>query len=283
MISASNMPPPPEYYTAAGGEGGGQQPTMVLILPSFTVVENVTPQNTPELLQRFMYPGPTTQTPLLAAPEQVGQPELELSGPNPEDDSVEVGDPLEGNKDQQETLPHHHSLPEEITPGALPSAAVNALDEAVAALALQQPQIPPSQDTDTTPPGSVSGAATADYTLTSHPCPHDYVVLLCSHKHRDARCGISAPLLAKEFARHLRPLGLHRDLNDTRPGGVGLYFVNHVGGHKYAANVLVYRKADGMGVWLARIAPKHVEVRSFFPFSFLFSFSPLYRRNCLLS
>ncbi|GIK04404.1 altered inheritance of mitochondria protein 32 [Aspergillus viridinutans] len=40
--------------------------------------------------------------------------------------------------------------------------------------------------------------------LNSRPCPHDYVVLLCSHKRRDARCGITALLIKKEMGRHLR-------------------------------------------------------------------------------
>jgi Sucrase/ferredoxin-like len=78
-------------------------------------------------------------------------------------------------------------------------------------------------------------------------CPHDYLILLCSHKTRDARCGQSAPLLRKEFERHLRPLGLLRDLHDERPGGVGIYFINHVGGHKFAANVIIYRRAGTAG------------------------------------
>jgi len=78
-------------------------------------------------------------------------------------------------------------------------------------------------------------------------CPHDYLILLCSHKTRDARCGQSAPLLRKEFERHLRPLGLMRDLHDGRPRGVGIYFINHVGGHKFSANVMVYRRAGFPG------------------------------------
>jgi hypothetical protein len=69
------------------------------------------------------------------------------------------------------------------------------------------------------------------------------LILLCSQKTRDARCGQSAPLLRREFERHLRPLGLYRDLHDERPGGVGIYFISHVGGHKFSANVMVYRKA----------------------------------------
>ncbi|KAI5788854.1 Sucrase/ferredoxin-like-domain-containing protein [Peziza echinospora] len=171
MISASNMSPPEEYYTAK--EQSKPQPTTVLLLPSFTIVEGVTPAHTPALIQNFILPSPKTTTPL------------------------------------------------------------------------------PQSASDTTGPIA--------HSLRSKECPHSYVVLLCSHKRRDARCGISAPLLAREFERHLRPLGLHRDLSDTRPGGVGLYFINHVGGHRYAANVLVYRKEDGMGLWLGRVAPKHVE------------------------
>ncbi|CRK20271.1 hypothetical protein BN1723_012089 [Verticillium longisporum] len=45
---------------------------------------------------------------------------------------------------------------------------------------------------------------------------------LCSQKTRDARCG--------------------------QPGGVGIYFISHVGGHKYSANVIVYRKPDAFGL-----------------------------------
>lgn len=257
------MLPPPEYEQQQGGEGQ-QRPTTVLILPSFTVVERVAPRDAPELLRRFVDPGPTTQTPLPLGGVGVGVGSSLQK-------QVEVEEEEEANTDvhrvaETETLTHHlDDCPPEVAspdahtpPSAAAAAAVNdALHEAVAALALHQhSQIPPAP----APPLPAS-ATPGSSTLASHPCPHDYIVLLCSHKRRDARCGISAPLLAKEFARHLRPLGLHRDLDDTRPGGVGLYFINHVGGHKYAANVLIYRKADGMGAWLARVAPKHVEVR----------------------
>ena len=84
--------------------------------------------------------------------------------------------------------------------------------------------------------------------MTSRPCPHQVLVLLCSQKTRDARCGQSAPLIRKELERHLRPLGLYRDLDDERPGGVGIYFISHVGGHKYSANMMVYRRPDAFGI-----------------------------------
>jgi hypothetical protein len=41
---------------------------------------------------------------------------------------------------------------------------------------------------------------------------------------------------------------LSRDLDDDRPGGVGIYFISHVGGHKYSANMMVYRKSDAFGM-----------------------------------
>lgn len=117
-------------------------------------------------------------------------------------------------------------------------------------------------------------------------CPHKYVILMCSQATRDARCGQSAPLLRKELERHLRPLGLYRDLSDERPGGCGIYFISHVGGHKYSANVMIYRRAEprrtvgeqmesggltnGLGgkggdgeaaqcIWLARVKPEDCE------------------------
>ncbi|KAJ6118202.1 hypothetical protein N7471_013669 [Penicillium samsonianum] len=108
------------------------------------------------------------------------------------------------------------------------------------------------------PPGN-STQSISSPRLTSRPCPHDYVVLLCSHKRRDARCGITAPLIKKEMERHLRGHDLYRDMDDERPGGVGIYIVSHVGGHKFSANVLIYRKKEQQMIWLARVKPEHCE------------------------
>ncbi|KAE8132334.1 Sucrase/ferredoxin-like-domain-containing protein [Aspergillus pseudotamarii] len=208
-LSASNMPVPDEYHH----HDTGKQPTTVLLLPSFTIVDHVTPALAPDLIKYIVNSAPTTTTPLEASlPEPISVPESE---------------------DQIQT---------------------------------QQP--PPISDLLSQTP------------LRSRPCPHAAVILLCSQRTRDARCGQSAPLLRKEFERHLRPLGLYRDLDDQRPGGVGIYFISHVGGHKYSANVIVYRrrdfewyrKQDGkeetlakgeegatQGIWLARVRPEDCE------------------------
>ncbi|KAL4932217.1 sucrase/ferredoxin-like domain-containing protein [Aspergillus undulatus] len=163
-LSASNMPVPDEYHA----HEKGQQPTTVLLLPSFTIIDHVTPALVPDLIRNYVNPSVTNTTPLNGAP-----------APASEGTEAEL----------------------------------------------------PTEEQFVT-------------SLRSRPCPHAAVILLCSQKTRDARCGQSAPLLRREFDRHLRPLGLHRDLDDERPGGVGIYFISHVGGHKYAANVIVYRRRD---------------------------------------
>ncbi|OQO11254.1 hypothetical protein B0A48_05510 [Cryoendolithus antarcticus] len=115
-------------------------------------------------------------------------------------------------------------------------------------------------------PATPSPPLTLPTGLSLRPCTHKYLILLCSQATRDARCGQSAPLIRRELERHLRPLNLYRDLHDTRPGGVGIYFISHVGGHKYSANMMVYRQAEGEEVegagqciWLARVRPEDCE------------------------
>ncbi|KAG7808749.1 hypothetical protein KL921_003831 [Ogataea angusta] len=83
-------------------------------------------------------------------------------------------------------------------------------------------------------------------------------ILLCSHRTRDKKCGITAPIMKKEFDSQLRELELYRDPGDDRPGGVPVIFVNHVGGHKFAANVLIYNR-EGEFVWFGRCTPLNVK------------------------
>lgn len=193
MVSASNMPPPPEYH----GAEPGHKPTTVLVLPSFTLVHNVRPDDVAELVEQYINRGPTTSTPLIEKTE-----------------SKETTEVSQTDVDQQE-----QSSPEPVVP-------------------------------------STSNVASS---LTSQECPHAYLILICSQKTRDARCGQSAPLLRRELQRQLQPLGLYRDLDDDRPGGVGIYFISHVGGHKYSANMMIYRKEAQQAIWLARIRPEDCE------------------------
>ncbi|KAI8935487.1 hypothetical protein NX059_008057 [Plenodomus lindquistii] len=167
MLSASNMPVPDH----------SDHSSMVLLLPSWQFIDNVTPANVPELIADFVNPGPTNNTPIRAHSAS------SIPAPTTTDDA----------------------------PSETPAAPTSI------------PNTP---------------------NLTARPCPHKYLILMCSQKTRDARCGQSAPLLRKEFERLLRPMGLYRDLHDERPGGVGIYFISHVGGHKFSANVMIYRHSS---------------------------------------
>lgn len=101
-------------------------------------------------------------------------------------------------------------------------------------------------------------------------------ILICGHAGRDMRCGVMGPVLQAEFQRVLRERGFS---STTHPDGstvdgpnhanVGL--ISHIGGHKYAGNVIIYippgltgpdgalSPLAGKGIWYGRIEPKHVE------------------------
>jgi hypothetical protein len=114
----------------------------------------------------------------------------------------------------------------------------------------------------------------------------DVLVLICGHTGRDARCGIMAPVLATEFEEKLEKEGfdvLHGpvqvSLNDTQriQGEAGkektaarIGMISHIGGHKFAGNVIIYLPPDlkmgsephplaGHGIWYGRVDPENVE------------------------
>lgn len=120
--------------------------------------------------------------------------------------------------------------------------------------------------------------------------PYSCVILLCSHKKRDNRCGIAAPKLEHAFIRILEHLGWEADtqlecpsytygspledlaitegerdkiiqsqLKDSAESKRALIVkVSHVGGHKYAGNCIIYTP-QGAGVWYGRVTPHDVE------------------------
>lgn len=90
------------------------------------------------------------------------------------------------------------------------------------------------------------------------------------------RCGVMAPALESEFKRVLQARGFtSADSDGTTvdgPNHANIGLISHVGGHKYAGNVIVYippkmtvgnysepHPLAGKGIWYGRIEPKHVE------------------------
>ncbi|KAG8765684.1 hypothetical protein FRC12_007360 [Ceratobasidium sp. 428] len=122
--------------------------------------------------------------------------------------------------------------------------------------------------------------------------PYAAVILLCSHKRRDNRCHIAAPVLEDSFCTSLSSLGWDvqtqiddpaeyghpaiEDLPEPRADGVleqlreirkpnGEYSQralilrnSHIGGHKFSGNVIIYFPT-GNGVWYGRVSPHEVQ------------------------
>jgi leucyl-tRNA synthetase len=81
-------------------------------------------------------------------------------------------------------------------------------------------------------------------------------ILICGHGGRDQRCGVLGPLLQSSFQSELQRRNIDAD--------VGL--ISHIGGHKYAGNVIIYlppsmqaNALNGSGIWYGRIGPENVE------------------------
>ncbi|KAH7392963.1 Sucrase/ferredoxin-like-domain-containing protein [Pyrenochaeta sp. MPI-SDFR-AT-0127] len=81
-------------------------------------------------------------------------------------------------------------------------------------------------------------------------------ILICGHGGRDLRCGILGPLLQSSFRHELQRRGIDAD--------VGV--ISHVGGHKYAGNVIIYvppsmegNALRGSGIWYGRVGPENIE------------------------
>lgn len=99
---------------------------------------------------------------------------------------------------------------------------------------------------------------------------HSPTILICGHRGRDVRCGIMAPVLEDQFRRVLRARGFVSagDSSSTvdSPDHANIGLISHVGGHKYAGNVIIYippgmtsSPLAGKGIWYGRIEPKHVD------------------------
>lgn len=137
-----------------------------------------------------------------------------------------------------------------------------------------------------------TGSPERSDTLKSWVLPYSCLMLLCSHKRRDKRCAIAAPVLEKTFTQSLEREGweVHTDLEDlsNEPTlehllGVGnadgadpetvyqsqltalpgqhralILRNSHIGGHKFAGNVIIHTPA-GASVWYGRVTAHHVE------------------------
>ncbi|TMW58279.1 hypothetical protein Poli38472_011867 [Pythium oligandrum] len=65
-----------------------------------------------------------------------------------------------------------------------------------------------------------------------------YHIFVCAHEQRDFRCGCNGPLLLRWL----------KDIGEKRNISLHLYSASHFGGHRYAANAIVYPSGDWFGL-----------------------------------
>lgn len=93
--------------------------------------------------------------------------------------------------------------------------------------------------------------------LLPHPEPISKpTILICGHGGRDQRCGILGPILQSSFRTELARKGIEANVAQ----------ISHIGGHKYAGNVIIYlppslegNALKGSGIWYGRVGPEQVE------------------------
>jgi hypothetical protein len=104
----------------------------------------------------------------------------------------------------------------------------------------------------------------------------EILILVCGHGGRDERCGKMAPILRAEFEEKLRGRGISvltgspdspmtvKSSLDAPPARIAS--ISHIGGHKFAGNVIIYIPPNfsrnalaGKGIWYGRVGPEHVE------------------------
>ncbi|KAJ3694735.1 hypothetical protein LUZ60_000112 [Juncus effusus] len=78
-------------------------------------------------------------------------------------------------------------------------------------------------------------------------------VYVCAHGSRDKRCGVCGPALIDKFKEEVGLRGLE--------GQVSVSACSHIGGHKYAGNVIIFAKGENgevTGHWYGYVAPDDV-------------------------
>ncbi|KAF8505675.1 Sucraseferredoxin-like protein [Russula emetica] len=131
------------------------------------------------------------------------------------------------------------------------------------------------------------GSSSGTGTVKSWVIPYTCVILICSHRRRDVRCAVVAPKLEYAFSQTLEYEGweVHTQLEDPTGPPLEDYpdedwkkaelsrrlqeldesptkralilKTSHIGGHKYAGNVIIYMP-QGAGVWYGRVTTHEV-------------------------
>ncbi|PVI03902.1 hypothetical protein DM02DRAFT_640304 [Periconia macrospinosa] len=159
-----------------------------------------------------------------------------------------------------------HTLPNPLPPTTLSTFTTAYLKTPPSSLHPSHAPLPPHQKAALTRDPSLAALLPPPTPITTP------VILICGHNARDARCGVLGPLLRARFEDVCRDKGVE---------GVRVATVSHIGGHKFAGNVILYIPAswnpnplisttttaashgtprgNGRGIWYGRVGLNEVE------------------------
>ncbi|KAK5108089.1 hypothetical protein LTR62_008806 [Meristemomyces frigidus] len=109
---------------------------------------------------------------------------------------------------------------------------------------------------------------------------NEILILICGHRARDSRCGTLGPILQAEFEEKLERQNItilrsppaaeaieeEKAENRSYKPTARVAQISHIGGHKFAGNVIIYLPPSftgnalaGKGIWYGRVGPENVE------------------------
>ena len=88
--------------------------------------------------------------------------------------------------------------------------------------------------------------------------PETVHIYICCHAARDRRCGVIGKLLISTMREYF--LSPPADLEPAlKPLDIQVFGCSHVGGHKFAGNMMMYRPSWKQGIWYGRVLPQDID------------------------
>ena len=81
-------------------------------------------------------------------------------------------------------------------------------------------------------------------------------IYVCCHRARDERCGIIGELLISKIREYVNAPPAEMGMNGL---DIQVFGCSHVGGHKFAGNMVVYKPDWKQGIWYGRALPDDID------------------------
>ena len=232
-------------------EGEGWQ---VVILPDQIVVNNVTKDQCHDFFEAFLRPPVGSLAAAVEAEQETESKALEVSKEEVQTDKVNghSQDPKsESNQSVTVNATQNGSKTTVVTTTTTTTTHKVSSNDSITSSSSNGTHHYHHHDAAT---DKVRTVKAGNSTFLAHKWLPRAVIMICSHRKRDKRCGVTAAILQKEFKRILRAKDIYGDCE----GDVEIWLISHIGGHKFAGNVIVH-KQEGMAVWYGRVDPCHCE------------------------